>query len=591
MGEEKTPKTENFDADSYRVIAQRMSGLRKAYGGMPINDVFGAFERSGGGNMLLNWPTVQNARVKAINTRPANFSKDQIENMVIAPEGNEKSLRSVSSALAYSTQTYELILRTYADIMSYFWYIYPSYTPNKPDKAQMLREYSLAYKIAEKLDLCSKMHEILGKCMEFGKVFYTPRISVDKSHNKVNYAFLQQLPEDWCKITGFNDGPGKYTVAFNMMYFMRPGTSPAQYGDLFTPYLPAFEQVVTTKAKYVYSAEHPAIDIDKFKALGISQSAGSPQWAEIGTEWFYWVTLPADAVITFETTDRHPLVIPSATGMFVSLTQIPNYEAAQMEIVLNPLTSVLTGSLETNDTKAITTNQDPIRVSPSVREMFEALWYNMMEQNNTSGIGVYLAPAKDLKLQTISDSVANTNITSTALSDQILKAGLPALIPTTNDPKVGVAQLSAKVAAQYGETVYRCAERMMNWILEELNFKTPLRFKMFGNIFDQEADMESARKGMTLGLLIDTLRYDAMMGHSILEDMAISKFIDDSGVLDTRIPLVSSYSAKQGESGLPPQAKKDISEDGRPPEDGSINSETQEKLNSVIERLNSLFGR
>lgn len=99
---------------------------------------------------------------------------------------------------------------------------------------------------------------------------------------------------------------------------------------------------------------------------------------------------------------------------------------------------------------------------------------------------------------------------------------------------------------------------------------------MFGNIFDREKELENARKGMTLGILPDTLRYDAMMGISPLEDIATSAFISDSGLLDMRKPLVSSYSAKQETGTLPPQAKKDINPGGRPTEEGSINSEVTE---------------
>ena len=104
-----------------------------------------------------------------------------------------------------------------------------------------------------------------------------------------------------------------------------------------------------------------------------------------------------------------------------------------------------------------------------------------------------------------------------------------------------------------------------------------MRFKMFGDIFKIDDEIENARKGMTNGCLTDTLKYDALSGHTILDDIAISDFVDESGVMDKRRPLVTSYSAKQESSGLPPQAKKEISEDGRPEERGSINSETHEE--------------
>ena len=558
--------------DSYATLAKGMMRLNDMYGGMPFEDVYSAFVGAGGANMLAAWPNLQNRRVCSINTKPAKYGKDAIEEMVGNPEENEKALRSISASLSHSTKTYDLIIQTYPNIMTYDWYISIGYSRNAPDKERQMREYALAYQIAETMDVKAKAREINGLCQKYGKVFYTPRISLDKAHGKVNYAFLQQLPEDWCKIVGFNNGPGRYTVAFNLMYFLWPGNDWRQFGDLFAPYMPHFYDVVETKSKTVYAAK---INTEKFKKLEISDTPGHPKWELVGGQWMYWVTLPADRVITFEADDRTPLVAPPNTGLMVSMTQIPNYEAAQMEIILNPLTSVLTGTLETTDPKSVS-NAEPILVSPAVRKLFETLWYDMLAKNNTSGIGLYLAPAKDLKLQTLSDTVSNTDISSSAYADQVEKAGLPALIPTTDDPKVGVAQLSAGMHARYSMPIYWGFERMMNWIFENLGFKSRLRFHMFGNIFDREKELENARKGMTLGILPDTLRYDAMMGISPLEDIATSAFISDSGLLDMRKPLVSSYSAKQETGTLPPQAKKDINPGGRPTEEGSINSEVTE---------------
>ena len=99
---------------------------------------------------------------------------------------------------------------------------------------------------------------------------------------------------------------------------------------------------------------------------------------------------------------------------------------------------------------------------------------------------------------------------------------------------------------------------------------------MFGNIFSEREELEDARKGMTLGLLVDTLRYDAILGHSLIDDIAISDAISASGVLDRRIPLVTSYTAKQSESNLPPQAQ--VETGGRPSaEMGDIQSVGEEE--------------
>lgn len=585
-----TQKTEQSPErfDTWENFSKRMLGLQQTYSGLPMDSIYSAFMGAGGRSWLLNWPDIQNRRVKRINTLPGGYNKEQVENMVAHPDENEQGIRGVSAALASTTKTYDNILQVRQDILTYDWYIYPAYKTGELDKEQMFREYALAQKVAEEMNIKAKAHEIVGLCAEYGKVFYTTRVSVDKTHNKVNYAFIQQLPTDWCKIVGFNNGPGKYTVAFNLMYFLQPGNTWQQFGDLFKPYMSDFFSAVDIDKraqitapldsvggpkKYVYSA---AINIKRMKQLADEGAPGAPEWAAIGQQYYYWVTLPADKAGVFEINDRTVNVVPDTTGLMVSMTQIPNFENAQLEVVLSPLVSILTGELETNDPKT-TPNNDTVRVSPTVRETFEALWYRMLNANNTSGIGLYLAPAKNLKLQTLSDTVSNTDITTTALSDQIMKAGLGALIPSTSDPKVGLAQISAKIQANYARPVYWSFERLMNSIFDRLRFKGTWRFKMFGDIFSSETEREAARTGMTLGIAPDAMRYDALMGHTMLDDMAISEFVEKSGLANKRKPLITSYSAKQSDSGLPPQVAHDMNPGGRPAEEGSENSQKTEK--------------
>ena len=63
---------------------------------------------------------------------------------------------------------------------------------------------------------------------------------------------------------------------------------------------------------------------------------------------------------------------------------------------------------------------------------------------------------------------------------------------------------------------------------------------------------------------------------SVVDDLTLSHAISESGVLDLRIPLVSTYSAKQGDSRLPPQAAHDADPGGRPTAEGGKTSEGAE---------------
>ena len=77
---------------------------------------------------------------------------------------------------------------------------------------------------------------------------------------------------------------------------------------------------------------------------------------------------------------------------------------------------------------------------------------------------------------------------------------------------------------------------------------------MFGDVFSWEREREEARKDMTFGLLQATLKYNAMNGHTLMDDLAISDFIKKSDIMNKRLPLITSYTARQHQSNLPPQS-------------------------------------
>lgn len=520
-------------------------------------------------------PFVQNTRVKNISSKPNLIQKDEIVKCLLSPNTSERELRQLSEALVWTAYPYFKLVKTTADILTYRHYIHPKYIDESDAKtSEFKREWQLAERINEAIKPSQTAHEATMMALKEGKAFYLLRKDIDRSHLKVNYCFLQQLPQDYVKIVGFNN-VSKYTVAFNMMYFTKAGTDINQYGDLFDPYLEDFYSVVNPtyisqkngKTKIVYSSI-----TEKAKSLK-KNAFGMPEvYAENG-RWFYWVNLPVDKVWTFEIDDSTRNVISPFAGLMLSMSQIAQYENLQLELLANPLVAVLHGEIETYDNSQ-TQMEDSYKLSPSGRQFFEALWYQMMAMNNTGGIGFYAAPLKNMKLEQLGESPNATNISSESYSYIMMKSG-NGLLPLSTEPRAGMVDYSAKIESQYGRCVYRTFENLMNFIYQDTGLKREWRFRMFGDIFTDAKELENARKGMTLGILIDTLKYDALIGHSLLDDMAISDAISASGILNKRIPLVTSYTAKQAESKLPPQAQ--INDGGRPAaEMGDIETEGQE---------------
>lgn len=585
MDETKNLTTElrGLSNATYPEIFKRFQALSEKYGDMPAGALASAFSRVSASAANRNNPYIQNRRVQAVSSLPKDYSKNRVAEMLTNPMGNEQSLRQVAHGLEFTAYPLFHTRKMYQDLLTYHSYIAPEFTDKDTAKNdEFWREWKLLEKLRRKLDPKTTAHQLAGQAVQEGKVFYYPRVSVDKPHNKVNYAFMQQLPSDWVKIVGFNS-VSKYTVAFNMMYFMQPGTDPLQFGDLFKPYWDVFSRVTErgapkgTGTRFVYAAKN-RVDMGLLAEIQRGGGFGEDETPDVyyqNGQYFYWVTLPVDSVYTFEIDDAQTAVVSPLTGLFLSLIQIAQYEQIQLELVQNPLISLLTGEIEYRDDDT-RQSADAYKLSNAGWELFRTRFYDELAANNTNGIGWYAAPLKNMELHQLSEAPGATKISTAGYGYTMAKAGLSALIPTSDEPRAGVANISLQIESRFAEQIYRCYERMMRGIMDGLNLKHSWRFSMFGNLAEDEKTFENARQGMTLGILPQTMIYMAMLDMSVIDDLAMSSAIKESGIMDMRLPLVTSYNAKQSESGLPPQAAHDMNPGGRPAADKKPGTEGQE---------------
>lgn len=534
--------------------------LAETYGLLPATGVYGAFSRAFSSAMTDN-PYIQNRRIKGISSAAFPFKKDDVAGFLNKPQDNERPLRQAMEWGRYAAYPLFNIIKTYQDVLTYRWYNYPKDLDEPDAKTKdFMRELRLLGKICDKMKPSQIAHEIVGQCGISGKVHYYLRYKVDKSHNSCEYAFLQQLPSDWTKIIGYNN-VSKYTLAFNMMYFMTPGTDVRQFGPLFVSMFDEMMNFVPRKyGKVVYNE----IDIKKFSEESQKRAIkGNPEPYEQNGEWFYWVSLPPTECWTFEIDDVTRNEFSPFVGLLISAIQQADYEQVQLAILQNPLIACVLAEIPTIDTN-VPNQADPIKISPPTREAYKVLWDDLMAQNNTSGIGFYAAPFEDMHLESLSEAPNAANISGKGYAYLIQKSGI-GIISATDEPRVGMVQIAAQLAAQFARAVYDQFSNMMTYLYGTLGLKYDWAFKMFGDIFSEKDDLKSAKDGMTLGILIDTLKYDAMRGHSILDDISISNAVIGSKLMEKRLPLISTYSAKAGEGNLPPVDGKVKNPDGTDP--------------------------
>lgn len=552
--------------DSYEAYFNAARALASQYSGLGISNVFNAWSRAAGAPD----PFIQNSRVKKISSLPVDYGKDEIAAMVREADSNELPLRQTAHVLEWTAYPYRKLRTTYQALTGYYYYHYPAYVKTKDEaKSETLwREGTLLDKLNKRFRPNVFARQAVGECLQEGKVAYTPRYSIDKPHNKINYAFFQQFPSDWWKIVGFNS-TSKYTVMFDMVYFLStPGADWRQYGDLFEPYLADFDSTLYPVSdrvpdglgkSFVYASRNCvqgadgrqySFDIAKFNSLR-KNAAGNPQLYNANGRWSYWVTLPVDRCWVMEADDSTRTVAPPFAGLFLTFDQLAALEDVQLQIIQNPLVQILLGEIPYRDNAEANTS-DSYKLSPAGRAMFHAYWSQLLAQANTSGIGFYSGPFENLHMESLQESPNATNITTEGYAYAIEKSGLSGVLPISDNPRAGAVDISARIEEQYCKPVLSQIQRMMEHIYDTLGLKHEWRFNFVDSgLISKEADLENCRKGITQGMLSETFRYLALRGMSIWDDLSMSRVVMESGILDMRIPPLTSYTAKSGAQ-LPP---------------------------------------
>lgn len=556
----------------YQALIDKFNGIAETYGGFFDNNTF--LRIFTGSAATWNQPEIQNGRVKAVSSLPVSYTKNEIAEFLRTPYNAEKPLRETSEILRYTAYPYFKIVKTYQDIPTYRYYTKPLY-PKETDTLRTQarandfeRDERLLDKFCKELKPEKIAHKIVGQVMTDGKVFYYPRYSVRKDHNNVEYAYLQQLPQDYCTIIGFNNVSG-YTVSFDMMYFLTPGSDPIQYGELFLPYKDGFDAMFEPPKRKgkrtVYMSTQRVgkrgSERDFYPENLDPGGEGSPRVFMQNGRWMYWVTLPVDKVWTFEADDTDPAVVPPLAGLMLTYAQQADFEEIQKELLTNPLLKIFTGEIPyftDNGSK----DEDAYRLSNGGRALFEAYFNALMSSASTGGAAFFTAPVQNIKSHDYAES-ANANDISESFNRYASgKSGLSALIPVDDDIKAAQVEVARLLEGRFATaTVYPQFERMMNYIYDEMNLSYAFEFVMFGTIFNEKEIRENAMKAISNGDISAHYILAALDGQSLLDKKAMMQRVKDSGILDMLIPPVTSYTMKQETSGLPPQGGRPQTDD------------------------------
>lgn len=552
--------SENAFGSGRTNLLRRLNEIADRYAGVLGSSAFAAaFERAALGQQ--NQPQIQNSRIKSISALPVDYTKEQIGAFLRKPYNSEHPLRQTSEILRWTNYPYYKIIKTYQDIPTDHYYAQPRILSDEDAKSDTFRrESALVEKLNRAIDPTSLLHEIRGHALLEGKCFYATRYEVDKSHNAVRYAMLTQLPTDRCRIIGRNN-ISKWTVSFDMMYFIEPGTDVTQYGDLFFPYIDAFQRMFTApqdKEHYVYASYRTQATVKRkgksvrfFPENVLSDSPGKPRVFEQNGTWAYYVSLPIDRVWTFEIDDTTPAVIPPLSGMMLTYAQQADFEEIQKTLYTNPLVKIFTGEIPyfSDDGTRV---EDTYKLSEGGRMLFQYLFDRLMAENNTAGTAMFLAPVQNIRSHDYAES-ANANKISTTFNQYAgAKVGLAALIPVDEDIKAAQVEVARLIESRYPSAViYAQFAQMMNTLYASMNLRYEWEFKVFGTIFTDAQIRKDAETSLARGDTSALFTLAAMDGMSISDKASMLRAVEASGIMDLyRVPE-TAYTQSGGSGGRP----------------------------------------
>lgn len=503
-------------ASSYSQLLNRFGNLALNHSSSAISQAFSNVL----GNMA-NQAQIQNRRTKGISSLPCEYTKEDIGVFLRNPYSSEKELRQTSGTLKWTAYPYYKIIKTYQDIASCKYYFKPLYISEKTEK-NFMSEAILVDKFNKTLrpDVC--VHKIIGQALSEGKVFYVPRYEVDKTLGTVNFAFMQQLPSDWCTIVGFNN-LSTYTVSFDMMYFLQPGSDYRQYGDLFEPFMEDF-CFMFEKSNKNNSLSNPCITVNSNGEKKNFYPQNARKNAKVFSQngrWFYYVTLPADKVWTFEIDDTSTAVASSLSGLMLTYSQQSDYEQAQLSLILNPLIKIFTGEIPYANSGG-SKIEDDYRLSLGGRLLFETLFNQLMASSNTGGTAFFSAPVENIKSHDFPESANANQISESFLRYGAQKAGLAGVIPTNSDVKAGQAEMSAKLESEYIKCIYRQFEKMMSRIYDSFKLSNRFDFCMFGSIYTDGETRKQAESALSRGNTSAYYILSALDGNSWIDEISMA---------------------------------------------------------------------
>ena len=478
-------------------------------------------------------PDMLNARMQEVSFNPLEATETTLANSLKHIYSNEAQLRHYSQDFEIKSSGYKRLISYLAGMLAFDYTYYPKNIKKESELSSKNYENDeyLLTDFFERFDSKYEFSIAVRQMLRNEAYFFSIRESDDR-------IVLQEMPNDYCKITG----RWKYGLlySFNFQYFTRPGVDLGMYPDFF-------------REKFV----------ELFKKQGITYNPTAPVNERGNSSWVWWVDIPPEVGFCFKLSPEQVVRLPYFVGLFSDFVIQPLMRSLQKNKSIASAANILFGEIGLMNKDTQVKSRDSFSVSPDTLAKFMAL----VKAAVGDSVKTPAAPLQNVKgIQFPLDSpemyrdFLQTTLANSGINTNLLFTG-------AQKPNAIETQLSLNTDEQLMTGLYPMFNRFVEWYVNERTKKFKFAIAYEGTNFYTDRQrrydyaMGMAEKGIVLPQKISAaigMPYHAMKTQMMMAKK--DKFVDEL------TPILSAFnmSAEEQKNGKGRPSKKDtdLSESG-----------------------------
>lgn len=505
-------------------------------------------------------PFIQNERLKTLTTYPSKYAPSELNAAIQQPQNNEQMLRQAGASLKASQYLYYQILREAADVPLFKYFVIPPrLEKSEYNKETFKKEEAFVNEWLECFDVVNSLKKTSLEVKNEGKPTYVFRQSIS-TDGKPCYVKWQKLPPEYVKLTAI--GERGFVASFNLMLFLNVMYQPSQYPE----YIQQIWKDMTDQGvvKYTQEKSKYSLDLNKLRTYSYSHMGQSIRGdlEIVDKQYMYWVQLPQDLCFTFCSDNSNAWSIPDTVGLFSALQELTDYSTLAGLVASTPLTAVLTGQAEF--VSAAQVGQDQTCLSPTTMAAFQNSFDSMVSGN----IQAFLAPFKDMRLQSLPNVPNSSDIKTKAVQNFISSAGQGGIITATDKPSVAMVKGAQLLTGSQYDFVTKQFQSTLNANLRRWGgLKYKWKIILWGDIFSFNDTVKMLKEMVAAGATFLLPKLASAFDLNMVELQSICDYIEVRKIYDKFKPFnFSTMNMKNNSTGEVGTElnKKSV---GRPPVD------------------------